>query len=107
MAKVKKDKTHCIGCTENFYNGNNPYDIKECWNFKSGKMQTRYRICNSTPMTNIYGFLEVVVMSCRHEKGYSLLHEMPRHLQAEWNARLKEQKRTARITRKLEATNGK
>ena len=25
------DKKHCIGCRDNFYNGQNPYGIERCW----------------------------------------------------------------------------
>ncbi len=32
------DRKHCIGCRNNFYNGNNQYDIKECWPLKSAKL---------------------------------------------------------------------
>lgn len=28
---------YCFGCNDNFYNGNNPYGIQECWNKKSAK----------------------------------------------------------------------
>ena len=29
MTKSEKLK-HCVGCRDNFYNGNNPYGITEC-----------------------------------------------------------------------------
>lgn len=28
------DKKFCNGCEQNFYNGNNPYGVKECWSLK-------------------------------------------------------------------------
>jgi len=32
MTKYEKRKL-CSGCTENFYNGNNPLGVSECWHF--------------------------------------------------------------------------
>ncbi len=32
---LKPKKSMCHDCRENFYNGNNPYSIKECWHFKT------------------------------------------------------------------------
>jgi hypothetical protein len=41
IEKPKKSKKLCAGCTENFYNGNNSYGVKECWNFKSARVIKR------------------------------------------------------------------
>lgn len=38
------DKKHCSGCIDNFYNGNNPYGVKECWSLKDAKLVTRIAI---------------------------------------------------------------
>jgi hypothetical protein len=35
------DIKHCAGCTEDFYNGNNPLGVKECWNRKTAEMVNR------------------------------------------------------------------
>lgn len=32
---TKKD---CEGCRNDFYNGNNPMGVKECWSFKTAKI---------------------------------------------------------------------
>lgn len=37
--RPKKTKPMCSGCRDNFYNGNNPYDISECWNFKGARVK--------------------------------------------------------------------
>lgn len=37
MSKDEKLKM-CSGCRENFYNGNNPYGIQECWSLKSARV---------------------------------------------------------------------
>lgn len=35
---LKPSKQMCIGCHCDFYNGKNPYNIAECWNFKDAKV---------------------------------------------------------------------
>ena len=89
--RIKKDKTYCAGCYNNFYNGNNPYNVKECWNFKSAKVCTRYRIGVSTPMDRAYRFVEVKALNCYRETGYAYLYNIPKHLKEEWKSLIKEQ----------------
>lgn len=43
MSKKSK-KQYCKGCKDNFYNGNNPYGIKECWNLKDAKVVKRKEV---------------------------------------------------------------
>lgn len=31
-------RKYCQSCEENFYNGNNPYGIEECWHLKTAKL---------------------------------------------------------------------
>lgn len=38
---MKMDKSHCKGCRENFYNGENPYGVTECWHLKTAKLILR------------------------------------------------------------------
>jgi len=35
---MKITKEMCSGCEQNFYNGNNPLGVKECWSFDSAKI---------------------------------------------------------------------
>lgn len=35
---MKPTKSDCSGCENNFYNGNNPYGVEECWSFKTATM---------------------------------------------------------------------
>ena len=37
-------KRNCIGCYDNFYNGNNPHSVKECWMFKEAKVIWRKEV---------------------------------------------------------------
>lgn len=66
MTKSQKLK-HCIGCVENFYNGNNPYGVAECWNLRSAKLIWRKRVgvWQTPPWTQKADRF----LSCRREKG--------------------------------------
>lgn len=35
------DVKHCGGCQDDFYNGKNPYGVKECWMRKDAKLVSR------------------------------------------------------------------
>lgn len=37
-------KAHCEGCENNFYNGNNPLGVKECWSYPSAKLMRRKEV---------------------------------------------------------------
>ena len=82
---TKADKLRmCVGCCENFYNGQNPYGVKECWSLRRAKVVTRYAIGTWTPMDRASNFREVRVLNCRHEKGVALCNGIPPHLQQQW-----------------------
>jgi hypothetical protein len=50
---MSMDKKHCAGCRDDFYNGNNPYGIKECWMLKSAKLILRKEVhINQVPPWN-------------------------------------------------------
>ena len=38
------DVKHCEGCRDDFYNGNNPYGVKECWHLKTATLAPRLLI---------------------------------------------------------------
>lgn len=48
------DRKYCSGCRNNFYNGNNPHGVTECWSRSTGKVVWRIRIGNfeSPPYLN-------------------------------------------------------
>ena len=81
MAVNKKDKKYCVGCDENFYNGNNPMGVKECWLFKSAKVMTRYWIGWWTPQDKKENFIKITTHSCRSETGRAAFYnKIPAHL---------------------------
>lgn len=66
------DKTKCVGCTDNFYNGNNPFNIQECWSLKSAQLVQRIRIgVWQSPPYDPTSTIEVY--HCRKEKGNCLI----------------------------------
>lgn len=47
------DKSRCVGCRENFYNGNNTLGVKECWSFKTAQLIMRKEVSiNQVPPWN-------------------------------------------------------
>ena len=40
---MSKSREHCAGCDQNFYNGNNPHGVKECWSLRTAKVVTRFK----------------------------------------------------------------
>ena len=43
MTKSEKRK-YCYGCKDEFYMGNNPYGIQECWHLKSARLVLRKEV---------------------------------------------------------------
>lgn len=67
-----KDKSKCLGCENNFYNGHNPYGIDTCWSLKSAKTVKRIRVGVWQPPP--YDKTATVdVYHCRKEKGNVLV----------------------------------
>jgi len=87
LTKLEKKK-YCAGCRQDFYNGNNPLNIKECWRLKSAKLVKRYKIYWWTPMDKASNFTEVKVLSCYSDlengHGHAYLTDIPDHLKQEW-----------------------
>lgn len=46
---VSKSKLLCLGCENNFYNGNNDMGVKECWDYETAEITLRKKVCASTP----------------------------------------------------------
>ncbi len=83
LSKQNK-KRYCSGCKDNFYNGNNPMGIKECWNLKVAKIITAYRIGWWIPQDKAQNFTKVTTLDCHKETGsFAFYQELPSHLQAE------------------------
>lgn len=70
MSKRKPTKRDCIGCKDNFYNGNNEYGIQECWCLKDATLEKRLLI--PTDMRPPYNAKMLsTVPSCYRKKGYA------------------------------------
>jgi len=72
-----KDKKNCVGCEQNFYNGFNPYGIKECWHLKKAKMKTRYAISINAPMGKKDNYFKVKKPNCFQQTGTVFLSKIP------------------------------
>jgi hypothetical protein len=73
-----KDTKYCEGCRDNFYNGNNTLDIKECWHLAHARVVTRYRIDWWTRPTEPGAFRKVKTYSCHSAPGvYADYKELP------------------------------
>lgn len=59
----------CRGCNDDFYNGQNPLGVKECWHFKQAKVIRKKKVgINDVPPWKTQRV--VVVLSCRRERGF-------------------------------------
>jgi len=68
LNKQEKRKLYCGGCEDNFYNGNNSYGIKECWNLESAKvvMKKEVHIDQVPPWKQ----KPIKTLSCYHRRRY-------------------------------------
>lgn len=66
MTKTERKRMLCVGCRNDFYNGNSNLG---CWNFDDAKIVQRKKIglWDVPPWTHQP---EVKVLSCRDEQGY-------------------------------------
>lgn len=71
------DKSKCVGCEQDFYNGKNPMGVQECWSLKTAKMVTRYRLGYWTAPTVPGAFQKMKAYHCRSEKGYVFYDQLP------------------------------
>lgn len=66
------EKSHCSGCEQNFYNGNNGLGIKECWSFKDARLIKRKQVgINDTPP---WTWKPELFPSCYCKKGYVFIN---------------------------------
>jgi len=67
MTKAEKKRRYCIGCEDNFYNGNNPYSVEECWSLDNAKVVFRKRVeMDERPP---WEAKSKRMLSCYHQKG--------------------------------------
>lgn len=70
MAKIRKSdrRKYCIGCRDNFYNGNNEYGIKECWCLDDAKVVKKKFV--PMDMRPPWDIPPQKTLSCYRKKGY-------------------------------------
>ena len=66
LSKAEKLK-RCVGCRQDFYNGNNPLGVQECWSLKFAKSveRTRVGIWQNPP----YVWRPQKTLSCHQPEG--------------------------------------
>ena len=66
LSKAEKLK-RCAGCQENFYNGNNPLGVNECWGLETAKSveRTMVGVWQNPP----YVWNPQKTLSCHRPKG--------------------------------------
>ena len=64
----EETKKYCMGCEQNFYNGNNPYGVTECWNLSDAKIVSKKKVHRDQrpPWTQS----PTKVLSCFQQNGY-------------------------------------
>ena len=66
-----KKTDRCQGCRDNFYNDNNPYGIKECWNLKDAKVV--WKKCVPYTLVPPWTMKAERVLSCYRQSGYAYI----------------------------------
>lgn len=76
ITKTKKLE-YCQGCHSDFYNGKNPYKIKECRNLDSAKLVSKKKV----PMSQVPPWNQppIKVLNCCHYDGYVLVEPTVTH----------------------------
>ena len=67
------NKELCLGCDNDFYNGKNDVDVKECWSLKTAKIVKRITIGHweEPPYLNKK---KISVPDCYHKRGNQRTH---------------------------------
>ena len=75
-----KSTSHCVGCRNHFYNGNNGIGVKQCFSLKTARVVKRWRIGWWTSPVAPGAFTEVKTYDCHHEPGTAAFSEsLPAH----------------------------
>lgn len=67
------NKSNCVGCEDNFYNGNNQLGVKECWHLKTAKMILKKQVGYS--QVPLWKQKPIKVPSCYQVKGYVFIEK--------------------------------
>jgi hypothetical protein len=75
---MKKSKALCVGCRDDFYNGQNPMGVKECWGYATAKVVQRFRLGWWITPDTPGAFEKVTTLSCHHAPGrYAHFERLP------------------------------
>lgn len=77
---MAKDKSHCSGCRDDFYNHPGQHGSKECWHLNGARVVRRWRLGWWTSPVTPGAFVEVKTYDCHHEPGqFAFSKELPSH----------------------------
>ena len=65
----KLDRKHCVGCEDDFYNGNNDLGVDECWCREDAK-QKQYLMIPADMLPPYKHMKTEWKPTCFHRKGY-------------------------------------
>jgi hypothetical protein len=66
------NKAHCICCEDNFYNGNNDLNVKECWRLKDAKMVWCKVISRDAYPRDYWKYPKQRKPDCYKKRGYTM-----------------------------------
>ena len=70
LSRIEKLK-YCSGCHSDFYNGHNPYNIKECWGLEGAKLVMKKQVhINQVPP---WKQAPIKVLDCYKRDGYVMV----------------------------------
>ena len=73
-----KDKKHCNGCRDDFYNGRTNFGGgKTCWSLPKSTIVTRYRIHRDQVPTQTGAFTKMRVRSCYNNPPWFYYEKLP------------------------------
>lgn len=75
MSEAKK--RHCRGCRNDFYNGRENINGRDCWSLKTAKLVTRYEIHRDSLPTVPGAFKKVRVHDCYHAPPMFYFEKLP------------------------------
>lgn len=75
-----KDTSYCRGCRDDFYNGQNPPGVRQCWMLAKAKVVKRWKLGWWTSPVEPGAFVQIETYNCHHAPGrYALCESLPDH----------------------------
>jgi len=79
-----KDKSKCVGCRDDWYNGKNPLGIKSCRHLENAELVQRILVHRNQIPPYDRGFATVEVYDCRKEVDFCFVKPESLTLDGYW-----------------------